>query len=279
MKRNCLLVAMLVLMASASLSWAALNGLIAHEKYIYPVVRVTDGSTSGGSGTIIYSKNGSTYVLTNHHVVDSAIKIEEQWDRDLQKNVKREKLKIMYVEIFKYRNISLPVGTLKVEAEIIAYNKDEDMALLKLRSEETIKYIAELYPRDKLDEIYVMEETVAVGCSLLLPPLPTTGVITRQNYLIDSYQYGMSSAQIIYGNSGGAMFLADGKFIGIPSRGAAIGWGTPITHMGFFIPLSRVYDWLEKEHFDFIWDGTKTEQDCTAERKSEIDKKIASEKK
>jgi len=267
------MVVLITIFLSHTTVFSALTGLLAHEKYIYPVVRITDSSSRGGSGTVIYSKDKSTYVLTNHHVIAASIKIEDEWDRDLQKNVKKEKLSVMYVEIFKYKNISIPIGALKVEADIVAYNRVEDMALLKLRSEEPYKYVADLYPRNKLNDIHVMDETVAVGCSLLLPPLPTVGVITRQNHTVDSYMYNMSSSQLIYGNSGGAMFLVNGDFIGIPSMVNVTGWGVPITHMGYFIPIRRIYNWLEKEHFEFIWDTTKTESDCMVERKKEIEKK------
>lgn len=253
----------------------AMTGKEAHERYIYPVVRVSHGPF-GGSGTIIYSqlnKNGvySTYILTNHHVISGAITIEEKWDTDLQKNVKREKRSIVYVEIFKYRDLSTPIGTLKVEADIVIYNADEDMALIKLRSEDQAKYVASLFVGKSYN---TMDETVAVGCSLGFPPLPTAGHITRKNFQLDSLAYDMSSSQIIYGNSGGAMFLADtGELIGIPSRLAVIGWGTPIPHMGLFIPIERILDWLEEEHYDFIYDNSKVEVDCLELRAKEIESK------
>ena len=255
-----------------SIGLAAMTGIEAHEKYIYPLTR-----TNGASGTIIYSaetKEGtySTYILTNYHVIRDAIRIVSKWDSDLSKDVKTEKRSIIYVESFKYRDISTPIGTLKVEADVVLYNETEDLALVKLRSEEQYQYVATLLAKDKT--VYVMDETVAVGCSLGWPPLPTTGVITRLNFQLDSLPYHMSSSQIIYGNSGGAMFLADtGELIGIPSRGVVIGWGTPITHMGLFVPISRIFQWLEAEHYDFIFDETKSEKDCLELRQKEIEAK------
>ena len=254
---------------------SAMTGIKAHEKYIYPVVRVTHGRV-GGSGTIIYSQLNkdsiySTYILTNHHVIADAISIEEKWDSDLAKQVKREKRSIVYVETFKYRNLSTPVGTLKVEADIVIYNEDEDMALIKLRSEEEAQYIATLFLNDTYN---VMDETVAVGCSLGFPPLPTVGHITRKDFQIDSLPFDMSSSQIIYGNSGGAMFLAEtGELIGIPSLVVAIGWGSPISHMGLFIPIKRICEWFGEEHYDFIYDISKTEKDCLEIREKEIEVK------
>ena len=266
-------VVMLLFCASA---FAALTGNQAHEKYIYPIVRVSVG-TGGGSGSIIYSKLGgyskySTYILTNFHVVSDAISISDEWDSDLQKNIKKEKRNIVYVEIFKYRDVSTPIGTLRVEADVVIYNKDEDMALLKLRTEDAAQYVANL--PIKPTELLVMDESVAVGCSMGFPPLPSVGVITRLNFQLDSLPYHMSCSQIIYGNSGGAIFLGEtGELIGIPSRVAVIGWGVPIPHMGLFIPATRIYGWLATQHYDFIYDVNKDESECLAEREKDINAK------
>jgi len=66
-----------------------------HEWFLYPVVRISHGY-SGGSGTVVYSGENdeggfSTYILTNYHVVETAVSIAEEWDSGLQKQVKREK--------------------------------------------------------------------------------------------------------------------------------------------------------------------------------------------
>jgi len=261
-----------------SISYAYMTGEEAHTKMIYPIVRVSHGMY-GGSGTLIYSKVGekkfSTYVLTNHHVIESAIRIVDEWDSDLAKEIKKEKRDTIYVEMFKYRNLSTPIGTLKVEAEIVLYNADEDMTLIKLRTEDKAEYVAKLAKKEA--ELYVMDETVAVGCSLGFPPLPTTGVVTRLNFQIQSFPYHMSSSQIIYGNSGGAMFH-EGKLIGIPSRVAIVGWSSPVPHMGLFIPIDRIYKWFDKEHYDFLYDDTKTEKDGLDKRKKEIEEKKKTKK-
>ena len=268
-------ICIIVLSVMVNMSFAAMTGKEAHEKYIYPMVRLTFGNV-GGSGTIIHSKLNdenifSTYVLTNHHVISDAIRIEEKWDSVLQKNVKTEKRSIVYVEIFQYRDLSIPIGTLKIEAEIILYDEDQDLALVKLRSENEVKNIAKLFLGDAY---HVMDESIAVGCSLGFPPLPTVGVITRKNFYIDSLPYDMSSSQIIYGNSGGAMFLAQtGELIGIPSRVVDIGWGTVIPHMGLFIPIDRIIKWLNTEHYDFLFNEKITEKECLDLRKKEIENK------
>lgn len=269
-----------LLLAIGGTSHAYLTGKAVHEKCIYPVVRVNDG----GSGTIIYSKLNedgkySTYLLTNHHVIQGAITVTEKWDSDLQKDIKKEKRKIIYVEIFQYSNLSTPIGTLKVEAEILAYSADEDLAIVKLRMETKARYVAEMMDKGGMKKIYCGDETIAVGCSLGFPPIMTHGNLTRKNFQIDSLPYHMSTAQIIFGNSGGAMFTGDGKWIGIPSLVPVYGWSIAASHMGLFITLDRVHEWLGKEHFEFLYDGNKTEKECMEKRKAEIESKKKGEMK
>ena len=90
----------------------------------------------------------------------------------------------------------------------------------------------------------------------------------------DAGQRSPRKIPLIYGSSGGAMFLAkSGELIGIPSRVPVIGWGTiPITHMGLFIPIDRIYKWLEKENYDFLFDPAKSEKKSLELREERIKK-------
>ncbi len=295
-----IVLAFFVFLSFTGIAESALTGKEAHERYIYPSVRVSVGY-GGGSGTVVYSKlshpikksaievetaagkiiidgaptsgeKWSTYILTNHHVIASAISIKEERDSDLGKKVKKEKRGIVYVEIFKYRDLSTPVGTMKVEADIVIYDADGDTALLKLRMDDPVLYVSKMPAMSEVEDLRVMDESIAVGCSLGYPPLPTVGVITRLNLQIDSLPYHMSSAQIIFGNSGGSMYKTDGTFVGIPSKVAAA-WRNVITHMGLFVPVKRIYEWLEKQHYDFIYDPEKNETDSLKAREEELEKK------
>lgn len=265
--------AIVAILFVSTMAFAAMTGKDAHEKYLYPIVRVSIGA-SGGSGTLVFSGNNgqgfSNYVLTNHHVVADAIKVEEKWDSNLQKNSKVERRALVYVEIFKYKNLGTPIGTMKIEADIVIYDEVGDMALLKLRLDEPLPHVATMPNKNNADKYFLFDETIAVGCSLGFSPISTLGIVARKNFQIDSLPYHMSTSQTIFGNSGGAIFLTDGTFIGIPSRIPVIGWGTPITHMGLFIPIDRIYQWFEKEYFDFIFDHSKNEIESLKLREKSI---------
>lgn len=243
--------------------FAAENIRILHEKILYPVVRI-EFKNLGGSGTVIYSKKQpnnkcKTFVLTNHHVIANAISVVKEWDALLKIDIKREKKEIVRVDIFRYTNLSVSGGRTSWDADIITYNKDEDLALLELRSEDCYAYVAKLLPRNKVTSLRIFMKTFAVGAALARPPFPTEGRITSLNVLFENLRYEMSSAQIIFGNSGGSMFLQDTlEFIGIPSRVSVAGFSTIVVHMGFYIPIERIYNWFEKEKIRFLYNSKFT---------------------
>ena len=85
----------------------------------------------------------------------------------------------------------------------------------------------------------------------------------------------MSSAPTIFGNSGGAVYRWSGnrkkyEYIGIPSRISIQPMGfsaDAITHMGYFIPIDRVYNLLDDNDYQFIYDDSKSIEDCNKARK------------
>ena len=252
-----------------------------HEQMFYPTVRVRT-KKAGGSGTVVYSKEHEgevyTYVITNHHVISDSVKIEKKWDSVLKRKADKEKLDTVFVEFFRYNNYSHTVGSFAVEADIVAYSEVEggqDWALLRVRDKEnTADWVANLFPLDDLDNVHIFDETYAVGASLGHPPVASEGMITYMDDEIDSYKYWMSSAPTIFGNSGGAVYRwSDSRkqyeYIGVPSRISIQPMGfsaDAITHMGYFIPIERVYKLLEENDYQFIYDEKVSIEDCQKAR-------------
>ena len=249
-----------------------------HKEVLHSQVRVRTGQ-SGGSGTIIYSKknkegNYNTYVLTCHHVIASAIQVKTEWDPKLGREVKKEYRQLVTVEFFDFENKShgeVPV-TYTTQGEIIAYDLPHDMALLKLRTVKVAPAVARLLPKDLIKSIRIGSPTVAVGAALLHDPIITSGIVSHMGDEIDYKTYWMSTAQIIFGNSGGAMFYpSDGKyyFIGVPSRIDISGFSDAITHLGYFSPIGRVYEFFDEQLHHFLIPQHKhSEEDCMKELKA-----------
>ena len=79
-----------------------------HSKILYPVTRVR-ASDAGGSGVLIYSepdpKNEGQYIniaLTCQHVIDKNIKIRDEFDTVLKRDVKRDVMDEVTLEVFDY---------------------------------------------------------------------------------------------------------------------------------------------------------------------------------
>lgn len=237
-----------------------------HRDMLYPVVRVRT-SRGGGSGTIISclpdprnDGESMSFVLTNAHVIEDAVTTHEDWDSLLKKEVVKEFLDPVIVELFSYKYISMVNSADSYKAKIIAYDHHHDIAVLKLESPKVCPYVAKLYPRGKERDIKLFTDVYTIGCSVGHDPLATKGQVTYMNELIENELFWMSNSNIIFGNSGGATYLADThEFIGIPARVRVLqlGFGMDVlSFMGMFIPISRIYDFLEEQELAFLYDPT-----------------------
>lgn len=261
-----------------ALAWPLLSADL-HKEVLHTQVRVRSEKT-GGSGTVVWSEQSagfySTYVVSCHHVIADSLKIAVEWDPMLQRDRKQEKRSPVIVEFFNWAAVphGKPPLTMGSLADIVAYDARHDMALLHLKLAQR-PAVARSLPPARVKEVVIGTPAVAVGCALLHDPILTTGIITHQGDIIDYADYWMSNAQIIFGNSGGGMFVGmpDGYyFVGIPSRVAVAGWGGVVTHMGYFSPISRIYDFFREQVFDFLTPGSaKTEAQCEAARKAKKD--------
>ena len=201
------------------------------EQVVRPSVRIV-ANKAMGSGTIIHSKpnekNGKfdTYVLTNHHVIESNIKYEDKvWDDTLEKDVKKRFTSPVEVNLGRYTDLGFFLAAGQCQADIVTYTKEQDIALLKLK--DTVTYpTALLYPHKEARDVPLFHTLVCCGAALgEFPPTVTEGRLNAFQKEIDNFEYWMSSAQSVFGNSGGAVYTAiEDKwcFLGIPSRIAVV---------------------------------------------------------
>ena len=194
-----------------------------HLEMLYPTVLVAVGSGSG-SGTVIFSDmhedEYASLVLTNWHVVRSAITVLEEWDSQKQQKIEKETRRPVKIEIFEYNDYSKSIGTTGRTAAIVAYDKKRDLALLRIDDRErSIDHVAILYPENK-----------------------------------DSGPLG--SAPIIFGNSGGSGYVMSPRgtyeLIGVPSMVSAYGWGSVVSHMGWWRPISEIRIFLRENQYGFV---------------------------
>ena len=236
-----------------------------------PLVRVKANNATG-SGTLIYSEdreeNGEfqTFVLTNHHVVDDAIHVVKKWDSLLGKWISTEVNDQVTVELFQYLRDGKTVISQPIQADVVAHKADEDLALLRLDYPIKLTNVAVMLPAD--NHLRLLQPVWAVGCSVGVDPIVTVGHINDLEELIDHKPYIMASADIIYGNSGGAVFTrVNGQFyfVGIPSR-VRVTYSQALTHMGYFIPIDRIRRFFKAQKLTFLTDPNVTPTESFKER-------------
>lgn len=190
-------------------------------------IKVTSlGGSGTGSGSIYKSNSTSSYIITNNHVVESAI----------------------------------TSGTILIElsngdtfpATIVGRDSTYDLAVLKVD-----KGNLPIISLGDSSKIIVGEEVVAIGSPLGLASTVTSGIVSALNRPVTAGTLGAESyvnaiqtdAAINPGNSGGVLLDSSGRIIGVnsaiatlSSNGAAGNIG-----LGFAIPINeakRVVDEL-----------------------------------
>jgi len=200
-----------------------------------PVVQIA-GDVTVGSGVLLESQplgGGKylTHLLTAWHVVRDIYGGTDHVDRPIA------------VKLY------LENGTTSFEdAEMIAFDTEIDIALLRLVTDQPVHNGARLASRERLQHTQVFDPIYAVGCPLGNDPIPTCGEIADVRHHIDGERYWMISAPTYIGNSGGGIFDAKthellGVFSKIYTHGGVR--STIVPHMGLATPLSIVYDWLD----------------------------------
>lgn len=256
-----------------------------HFEMLYTSVRVRT-SKAGGSGTVVYSEKDAegiyhTYIVTNHHVIEDAIHVEKTYDPAVGMDRKVEKRDTVNVEFFYYDDFSKCTGSQAYRADIRAYTshqKGYDLALLELKSHnKPVDYIANVFPKKTDRTIRVYDEVFAVGAALGHPPITTRGEIVSLDDETGGKNYFMSTASIIFGNSGGALFRYSEsrdkfEYVGVPAMVSIVMLGfsaAPISHMGYVIPIDTVYKFLDKNYYQFIYDAEHTFESCEKARKTQ----------
>ena len=237
------------------------------KEMLYPTVMV-DLRAGAGSGTIIFSgvrKHDSwkdegiwSLVLTNHHVVSGAISISDEFDPKKGKTVKKETRRPVHIRLWDYNDYSTAVGTTGRVGRIVAWDKDRDLALLRLDDKErVIESVAKFWP-EKVGGPYLFQKTWAVGSGMGNPPYPTEGLLSGINGKdVKGRSLYLSSSPIIFGNSGGSLWAYSKKrdmyeMIGVPSMVGAYGWGSIIPHIAWSRPITEIRAFLRENDFGFV---------------------------
>lgn len=206
-----------------------------------PSVQVNVQGSVGG-GTLLFSRDTHSYVITAHHVVHKIVHGHDVETRPP-------------AEVTLYDDGGVAADT--VEGDLVAWDERKDLALLRLRAVHEYGSVARLASRETLRSIRVFTPIYAVGCPLGHDPLPTPGEVATLNKEVNGERFWMMNAPTIFGNSGGGVFHREtrelvGVSVMVCTYDGAV--STPVPHLGIMVSLDTVYDWLDTLDYTFIYD-------------------------
>lgn len=197
------------------------------EGYTFFGQTYSEEQASSGSGIIVAESDSELLIVTNHHVVADATKLE----------------------------VSFIDGSI-AEAQIKGMDSDMDLAVIAISldslTEETKNAISIATLGDS-DNLKLGEPVVAIGNALGYGQSVTNGIVSAldREITMDDGSTGrfiQTNAAINPGNSGGALLNIRGEVIGINSN--KIG-GTAIEGMGYAIPITSaspiIADLMERQ--------------------------------
>jgi S1-C subfamily serine protease len=225
-----------------------------YRDVLAPSVQV-NGKGGVGGGTLLYSREDHSYVVTAFHVIQKVV----------TRDAEGEKREPVTVQVYDDRGAPADV----VPSDLLAYDEKKDLALLRLRSPKAFPRVARLASRETLRRIKVFTPVYALGCPLGHDPLPTLGEVATLNKEVGGEKFWMMNAPTIFGNSGGGIFHRESReLIGVSvmicTYDGAV--STPVPHLGILVSLESVYDWLDSLHYRFVYDPQASIEACERTR-------------
>jgi serine protease Do len=170
--------------------------------------------TPGGLGSGFFL-NDEGYLITNFHVIEGetqiGIEVYHQQEGPLERKV--------------YKQV-----------RIIAMNKFQDLALLKVDDKDAPKFA--FVALGESDQLAVGERVFAIGSPLGLERTVTEGIVSTKTRQFQGELYLQTTAQINPGNSGGPLFNLRGEVTGVTNMkvfGEGIGFAIPVENVKYFL--------------------------------------------
>jgi S1-C subfamily serine protease len=219
------------------------------QEMLNPTVLI-DLPSSMGSGSVLYSGEAGTLILTNHHVVEEV----------LAPSAGAQPIKV------KFWIMDEAGDTVSAEvqaAEVVAFSEAKDLALLRIKDRSfRSRAVTLMAPPDA--HLLAGEDVYLAGAGLGHRVFLTHGLLG----VVEDEAYDrpalLSSAPMVPGNSGGSLWhqREDGRYemIGVPQAIDALPVSSPfgkplawrVTTMGYSIPMRIVRIFLDQNGFEFV---------------------------
>ena len=176
--------------------------------------------TPGGLGSGFFL-NEEGYLITNFHVIEGETQLS--------------------IEVYHQQNGQLERKVYK-QIRIIAMNKFQDLALLKVEDKDASKF--SWVPLGESDSLAVGERDFAIGSPLGLERTVTEGIVSTKTRQFQGELYIQTTAQINPGNSGGPLFNLKGEVTGVTNMkvfGEGLGFAIPVENVRYFLRHRDAY--------------------------------------
>lgn len=221
-----------------------------YDDLLHPSVQINARDAVGG-GTLIHTEKTTdgwnvVHILTAYHVIQKSIPSTRTG-------------KAHPIEARLYREDGSALGDF--DAKLVSYSDVRDIALLRVRLKEEVKMMARMATREFLNGVRVFTPVYAVGCPLGHDPTPSLGEISSLRKRVNGENFWMVNAPTIFGNSGGGIFhRRTHELIGISAMICTYDnlVSTPVPHLSIVVSLSTVYDWLDEQNLQKLYDPTYT---------------------
>lgn len=217
--------------------------------YLQDISVTIKASMAEGSGVVKTREldgKAVNFVWTAAHVVDDLRQTEDVIDP--KTGTKRTKVTFKDAAVVKELiEDGRRVGELKMDATVIRYSKDEDLALLRIRKRDFVKssvvfYLDEKIPSVGTDLYHVGSLLGQMGSNSL-----TSGIVSQIGRTIEKFEYDQSTCVAFPGSSGGGVYLRDGHYVGMLVRGAGEGFN-------LMVPIRRMTKWAKQAGIEWAID-------------------------
>jgi S1-C subfamily serine protease len=247
MRNLFLAIFLMILSSSLSVAGNVDPNLVQHLQAISVTVETEVGSGSGVLRTVVRDKEKTTLCLTAAHVIEnlrSTKKVIDSKTGTERVVVEFEDAKIVKVLVADGRT----VGKVEMFAEVIKYNQDEDLAVLKVRQKEFSSESVEFAKTDAQVGVGLIHVGSFLGEKLGSNSL-STGIVSQLGRLIEHKTFTQTTVTAFPGSSGGGVYNEQGLLVGMILRGSG-------EQMNYMCPVSRLSKWAKTANIMWVIDNS-----------------------